>query len=259
MKVEENAMKRKLNIWIVGGDMRQGKLAEQLLEEEHTVHMYALERFDSSADIITEWDLDGLYLADCVIFPLPATGEGSLLNAPLSDRRQPMAGILDLLQPEQMICAGMVGEELTAMAEDRGLSIHDYFRREEMAVANAVPTVEGALQIAMEELPITLHEARALVIGYGRVGKLMAHRLAALGARVSVAARKYSDLAWIEAYGYGVEHSDQLEGWLCAYDLVINTVPARVLDQDALEDLRAGCLVIDLASKPGGVGVGIGQ
>jgi len=80
-----------------------------------------------------------------------------------------------------------------------------------------------------------------------------------LGARVSVAARKYSDLAWIEAYGYGVEHSDQLEGWLCAYDLVINTVPARVLDQDALEDLRAGCLVIDLASKPGGVGVGIGQ
>lgn len=119
--------------------------------------------------------------------------------------------------------------------------------------ANAVPTVEGAIQIAMEELSVTLHGARALVVGYGRLGKLLAHRLAGLGARVSVAARRYADLAWIEAFGYGVEHTGQLKGWLCGYDLIINTVPARVLDEDALADLRPGCLVVDLASRPGGV------
>lgn len=113
--------------------------------------------------------------------------------------------------------------------------------------------MEGAIQIAMEELPSTLHGARALVIGYGRLGKLLAHRLSALGAKVSVAARSCADLAWIEAYGYGVEHSGQLEGWLCCYDLVVNTVPARMLDGSVLSDLRPGCLVIDLASKPGGV------
>ncbi len=60
-------------------------------------------------------------------------------------------------------------------------------------------------------------------------------------------------MAWIEAFGYGVEHTGQLEGWLCGYDLVINTVPARILGEEALADLRPGCLVIDLASKPGGV------
>ena len=118
---------------------------------------------------------------------------------------------------------------------------------------NATPTAEGAIQIAMEELPITLHGARVLVLGFGRVAKLVAHRFDALGARVSVAARKCADLAWAEAYGYGAEPLAKLDGWLCAYDLVINTVPQRVLDRSRLQDLRPGCLVVDLASKPGGV------
>ncbi len=109
------------------------------------------------------------------------------------------------------------------------------------------------MQIALEELPITIHEARVLVIGFGRTGKLIAHRLAAPAARVSVAARKFADLAWIEAYGYTPEHSAQLDGWLCSYDLVVNTVPAKLLTEPRLEELRPGCLCIDIASNPGGI------
>ena len=86
-----------------------------------------------------------------------------------------------------------------------------------------MPTAEGAIQLAMEELPITLHGARVLVIGYGRLGRVLADRLAGL------------------------------KGWLCGYDLVVNTVPVRVLREAELADLKPGCLVIDLASKPGGV------
>ena len=105
----------------------------------------------------------------------------------------------------------------------------------------------------MEQLPITLSGARVLVIGYGRTGKLVAQRMAALGARVSVAARRYEHLAWARALGYGAEHTSHLAGWLCGYDLVVNTVPARVLGQAELADLKPDCLVLDLASKPGGV------
>ena len=247
-------MKHELNIWVVGGDMRQAKLAEQFADDGHTVHTFALER--SPEPILgaeQAGDLEGAALADCVVLPLPVTGEGSLLNAPLSAGRHTLAQVLDALRPGQVVCAGKVGDEARSLAAKRGLTLQDYFAREELAVANAVPTAEGAIQIAMEELPSTLHGARVLVIGYGRLGKLLAHRLSGLGARVSVAARSCADLAWIEAYGYGVEHSAQLEGWLCCYDLVVNTVPARVLDAEALSDLRPGCLVIDLASKPGGV------
>ncbi|MFQ7855861.1 MAG: hypothetical protein ACLRIS_12720 [Flavonifractor plautii] len=72
--------------------------------------------------------------------PLPAAGEGSLLNAPLSGRKHPLALVLDALRPGQVICAGMVGPQTAALAADRGLTLHDYFAREELAVAVAVPT-----------------------------------------------------------------------------------------------------------------------
>ena len=105
----------------------------------------------------------------------------------------------------------------------------------------------------MEQLPITLHGARVLVVGFGRVGRAVAQRMAALGARVTVAARRYESLAWAQAIGYGAEQTGQLAGWLCGYDLVVNTVPALVLEEAELADLKPDCLVLDLASKPGGV------
>ncbi len=93
--------------------------------------------------------------------------------------------------------------------------------------ANALPTAEGALQIAMEELPITIHDARALVIGFGRLGRALAPRLRALGARVWVCARRYEQRAAAESMGLGSEGTDRLPDWLCSYDLVFNTVPPR--------------------------------
>lgn len=51
-------------------------------------------------------------------------------------------------------------------------------------IMNAVPTAEGAIQIAMEQTDVTLHGLPVLVIGHGRIGSLLARRLAALGAKV---------------------------------------------------------------------------
>lgn len=245
-------MKHELNIWVVGGDMRQAKLAQLLALDGHTVHTYALEQ-DRSTGPLPEEDLSQAEKADCVVLPLLVSTEGGLLNAPLSQTDHPLSDVLDALRPSQFICGGRLDSEILALAAHRGLTIRDYFAREELAVANAVPTAEGAIQIAMEQLPITIHGARVLVVGFGRVGRALAQRLAALGAKVTVAARRYESLAWAQASGYGAEQTGQLAGWLCGYDLVVNTVPALVLGEAELADLKPDCLVLDLASKPGGV------
>lgn len=241
---------RRLNIWVLGGDLRQNKLAQALAEDEHSVHAYALG--DAGPDVRQEGALTGVELADCVILPLPV-GDATLLNAPLSAEPVALKDVFAALRPGQVICGGMVDSATQVLAESFGLTLRDYFAREELAVINAVPTAEGAIQLAMEELPITLWGSRALVVGFGRLGRALAPRLAALGAQVSVSARKYADLAWAETQGFGTERTGELAGWLCSYDVVFNTVPHRVLNRAELADLKPGCLVIDLASRPGGV------
>lgn len=120
-------------------------------------------------------------------------------------------------------------------------------------IACAIPTAEGAIQIAMEELCITLHDARALVIGNGRIGKLLSARLAGLGAHVTVSARSNADFAWINAMGMQALDTRSLAGHLAPFDVIFNTAPTRVLGNAELAEMQEETLILDLASKPGGV------
>lgn len=105
----------------------------------------------------------------------------------------------------------------------------------------------------MQETPYTIHSSNCLVIGYGRVGKVMAKTLSGLSAHTYVAARKYSDIAWIKANGYNPVPIKELGDSIGKFDIIFNTVPSLVLDFRLLPKINKDCLIIDLASKPGGV------
>lgn len=155
------------------------------------------------------------------------------------------------LRPEQRVLAGQVKPPQRREAEDCGLTVEDYFLREELTVANAAATAECAVQVAMERLDRTLLNMDCLVIGFGRIGKLLSNRLHGLGARVTATARKPEDLAWIRAYGWQALETGRLDGHLHPFGVVFNTVPAQVLDAPLLAQLPPDCLCVDLASQPG--------
>lgn len=247
-------MKYELNLWVLGGDLRQAHLARLLSEHGHHVHVFALEQAGFFSPLIQEeTDLSALSRADAVILPMPVADSREMLFSPLSESSIPISHVLDAMDSRQFLCGGRLSPAVHSQILTRGLTLWDYFAREELAVANCVPTAEGCIQLAMEHLDITIHNARVLVIGCGRLGRITAGRFGALGAKVTVAARKYDQLAWAAAEGYSTEHTGQLAGWLCSYDLIINTVPALVLGREELNDTRPDCLIIDLASDPGGV------
>lgn len=116
---------------------------------------------------------------------------------------------------------------------------------------NADITAHCALKVALEKLPITLKGCPVLVVGWGRIGKCLASLLKQTGAIVSVAARKESDRAVLNALGYDTEDISQTTYGLVRYRVIFNTVPDMVLPAKALEFCRAECLKIDLASTPG--------
>lgn len=247
-------MDTKKTFAIVGGDMRQCHLAELLASDGHRVYAFALEKHSFNADIIRPDSLNELKKRfDAVILPLPIESEPGVLNAPFSINSYLISDIFSLFPVGQMVVGGKIEHALFEKAGRSGIALFDYLEREEFSVSNAVPSAEGAIQIAMEELPITLCGAKCLVLGYGRIGKLLAHYLNAFAAEVSVSARKYSDLAWISALGYNALNTNKLKGKLSDFDIIFNTIPAEVLNAELLTELRDSCLVLDLASKPGGI------
>ena len=63
----------------------------------------------------------------------------------------------------------------------------------------------------MEETQRTLHGSNVLVMGFGRIGKVLAKMLDGIGAKVYCEARKNEDISWIKAYGYNPIHLNDLD------------------------------------------------
>lgn len=235
----------------VGGDERMLYTSQSLAEKGFDVEIFApsppagFEHMRPTGDKSID---SSAARADAVILPLPVSRDGVHLNSsPLT-----LNELSDTLERGQTVFAGMMDGALKSSFFKKGIRVFDYFEREELAVNNAVPTAQGVIKIAMENMKITLHGARCAVTGYGRTAKVLADMLAALGARVTVAARKCSDLAWARTGGLDAVNISGLMKTAPELDLLVNTVPSLVLDCKTLSALRRDCLVIDIASAPYG-------
>ena len=238
---------------VIGGDMRQAKLAEMLTGDGHRVYTALMNPPEREKPGDGENWRAALEKAEYIVLPLPASSGGGVLNTPMWDGTVKLSEILEAIRQDQTVLAGRLDGEMRHLAETKGIRLIDYFEREEMTVTNAAVTAEGAIQLLMEELPHTILWSNILVIGYGRIGKLLSMRLRALGANVTVSARKFADFAWIEAMGLACADTRKLDGIIGEYDAVVNTVPCRVLTRELLSRLKEGCLCLDLASRPGGI------
>lgn len=236
----------KQTVSVLGGDPRQLCLAELFREEGHRVHTWGL------APPETEPPLEEAASGQIVVLPQPLSRDGVHLDL----RRGEL--LLEELWPlvrggGKTVLAGRVDPAVARSARAAGVELIDYFQREELQVANAVPTAEGALAAAMAATDRTIQESRCLVVGFGRIGKLLACRLRGLAAQVAVSARRPEHLAWIRALGYVPLSTGALKGRLRPFHLIFNTVPALILDRDFLEEIRPDCVIVDVASSPGGV------
>lgn len=239
------------NIAIIGGDLRIVKLVGMLEKENYNVTTYGMEKateVQNKANSINEC-IQG---ADIVIGPLPLSSNGESINTPFSNNKISIDELIDNLDGKTFI-AGAIKPEIYEKLGNRNITILDILKREELAVLNAISTAEGAIEIAIHETPKNLHGNNVLVLGFGRVGKILAKMLDGIGAHVACEARKTTDLAWIKAYGYEPINLIELKENLSRFDIIINTIPYVLLNKEMLQEVKKDAFIIDLASHPGGV------
>ena len=246
----------KNKIAIIGGDLRIAKLATMLAKEENEIYVYGLEKSEdikAATNIIECATIKkAIENVEIVIGPIPFSSNGNIINMPFSDKTLTIREMMHNINAKILI-AGSISPEIYEMANDEYVEIIDIMKREELAVLNTIATAEGTIQIAIENTNRILHGSEVLILGFGRIGKVLARKLAGLSVKVTCAARKDEDFAWIEAYGHKVTNINHLGENLKNYDIIINTVPHIVLTEEKLQYVKDDVLLIDLASNPGGI------
>ncbi len=236
---------------VIGGDLRQAYLAEAIAADGYFVYASEFDKYPFSGLVKKTSTEEAVERCTHVILPLPVTMDGITIQAPYSYHPIILDEYFATLLGEKPVFGGQL-DKLPKMEVWYKVHKYDYFQREALAVENAVPSAEGALEIAMRELPITINGSRCLVAGYGRIGKVLAHMLDSLGAKVTVSARKPEDLAWIKLNGMRAVKTAEIRN-SGRYDVIFNTIPSVVFDAQTLSLAAEDALVIDLASAPYGV------
>lgn len=246
----------KEKIAVIGGDLRSVKLAKMLAKDENEIYVYGLEEADDMKDaeniIKCESVKKAVEKAEIVIGPIPFSSNGTIINAPYSNNEITIRELMHNIHT-QILIAGGIQPEVYLMTNNEYIEIIDIMKREELAVLNTIATAEGTIQIAIENTNTILHGSNCLILGFGRIGKVLARKLVGLSVNVTCAARKDDDIAWIQAYGYKSLNINELGEELNQYDIIINTVPHIILNEKRLEYVRNDVLLIDLASNPGGI------
>ena len=241
---------------IIGGDLRIVKLADMLAKEGNSIYVYGLEKTEDLKNNSNIIKCDTIKKAiqdvEIVIGPIPFSSNGTTVNAPFSEKEITIREMMHFINAKVLI-AGGVAPEIYGMANDEYVEIIDVMKREELAVLNTIATAEGTIQIAIENTNKILHGSEVLILGFGRIGKVLARKLAGLAVKVTCAARKDEDIAWIQAYGHKATNINSLGENLKKYDIIINTVPHMILTSERLVNVKKECLLIDLASNPGGI------
>lgn len=242
----------KNSFYIAGGDLRSVYLAKLLFEEGHDVKVFKMEDADLPKEMEQIKNIDDFNKAKNVILPLPCCDEKGFLKTAFSKEKISLSEIVEKMPEGSVLMGGLLPEKIISISKKQKISVCDYYRREEFAVRNAALTAEAAAAKLMEMLSESISSVPVLILGHGRIGRLLSAILKALDAKVTVAARRYSDLAWIRSEGMTPLEFRLLDEKIGNFRVVFNTVPAPVLTKEKLLLMDKDSIIIDLASEPCG-------
>ena len=244
------------NFTVVGGDLRIIKLAKMLADDGNKIYTFGVEKAEELKEnkniIMCNKLQEAVKNSEIIIGPIPFSSNGKDINAPFSDNTISIRELMHVINAKILI-AGSITPDVYDLANDEYIEIIDIMKREELAVLNTISTAEGTIEIIIANTNKIIHGSKVLILGFGRIGKVLARKLAGLSAKVTCAARKDEDLAWIRAYGHMETNINTIGENLSDFDVIINTVPHLVLTEERIKYVRDDCLLVDLASNPGGI------
>ncbi len=236
------------------GDERQTACARKLADMGYECAVCGFEKYKGDLGLCTKIKniADLVEMSDVLVLPLPATTDGITVNAPFSEKTIYLSDIFPEKYDKKLLLYGN-SKIIEKYANEYNIKSFDYCEREDLILKNALLTAEGVIGIALSEMKESLYESKCLVVGYGRIGKILSQRLKAFGAKVFASSRKAEKLFDAEMNGIVPVKNENLKKAVKNCSLIVNTVPQVIIDESVLREIDEKTLIIDVASKPGGI------
>ena len=166
-------------IAVIGGDERQIHCARFLADIGYEIVMFGFDK--SECEFVscnhTSTLEEALYSTSIIVLPINVSCDDVSIFSPMCDDVILLDSLISNIQKDSIVLGGRISENLKLIFENNGARYFNYFEREELVVANARLTAESAVSIAMNEKKESMTEKSVLVIGYGRIGKMLCHIL----------------------------------------------------------------------------------
>lgn len=243
------------HISIVGGDSRITHLAKMYAEEGRTVFAYGQNKKELTSFNNIKFCSsiqDAVQNSDIIISSIPFSKDGINVFSPFSENSIKMDELANELNNKKFF-AGSIPDSFYEKTIKNNVEIFDLMKQEDLTILNTIATAEGAISDIILNTSYNIHGSKILILGFGRVSKVLAQKLKNLNADVTCAARKDEDFAWMQALGFKILNINKLDSNLKEFDVIINTVPQIILDENKLNFVKKDAFILDLASKPGGV------
>ena len=193
-------------------------------------------------------DLSSIEKSDIIFCPIPFSRD----NVKINNSNMLIEDLIKLNNiEEKVIISGSISTAVKEKLNENNIKVIDLMYEEDYVIKNAIATSEGAIKKAIEMSNITLNNSNILILGYGRIGKILAHNLTGFGANIYVEARSKKDIALIKSMGYNGVELEKLDKFLPDMQFIFNTIPSAIIDKEKVKLLDSNVYVIDIASKPG--------
>lgn len=239
---------------VIGGDLRQVYMAEDLSSRGFSVLLYGLENLTVKADMEHAASLaQAIDSSKVILTPIPFTKNGiHILSVDTKPDLTPEI-LCSHLKKGHKLYGGCFTDSIRNFCKTGGIYFNDFMEEEEVTLFNTIATAEGTILEAILNSGGNLHGSTCLILGYGRCAKTLAEKLKGLCGHIDIAARSPLALSQARTSSFGGFLLEDLKGSLSGYDYIFNTIPAMVLDKELLEHTKKEVVIIDIASAPGGV------
>ncbi|WP_419888508.1 dipicolinic acid synthetase subunit A [Neobacillus niacini] len=244
-----------MQIAVIGGDARQLEIIRKLTELDARLSLIGFEQLDHAFTGAVKEKLDEVDFSnmDAVILPVPGTNLEGYVETIFSNEKVILTAEMLKKTPDHCtVYSGISNNYLNGITKEANRQLVQLFERDDVAIYNSIPTVEGTIMMAIQHTDFTIHGSNIAVLGLGRCGMSVARTFHALGAKVKVGARKSEHLARITEMGLTPFHLNDLGKEVKDTDILINTIPLQIVSASVISKMPAHTLIIDLASKPGG-------